>query len=75
MTTLDSLKQGDSARVVDVVGDDGIAMRLMEMGVTEGELVTVLGFAPLGDPMELRIRGYHLSLRASEARRVQIGPV
>ncbi len=75
MTTLDSLKQGDSARVVDVAGDDGIAMRLMEMGVTEGELVTVLGFAPLGDPMELRIRGYHLSLRASEARRVQIGPV
>ncbi|MEX0867676.1 MAG: FeoA family protein [Pirellulales bacterium] len=75
MTTLDSLKQGDSARVVDVAGDDGIAMRLMEMGVTEGELVTVLGFAPLGDPMELRIRGYHLSLRASEARRVQIDPV
>lgn len=72
MSTLDTLQVGQSARVVDITGDDGIATRLMEMGLTEGEQVKVLGFAPLGDPVELEIRGYHLSLRSSEARRVMI---
>jgi len=74
MSTLDTLRVGQSARVVDITGDDGIATRLMEMGLTEGEQVKVLGFAPLGDPVELEVRGYHLSLRSSEARRVMIEP-
>ena len=71
--TLDQLKRtGSTARVLDVAGDDAISVRLMEMGLTEGEPVELLGFAPLGDPIEYRVRGYRVSLRASEAARVQI---
>lgn len=72
MVTLDALKEGERARVVDVMGDDAISMRLMELGLIEGEEVELVGFAPLGDPIELRIRGYRLSLRSSEARRIQV---
>jgi ferrous iron transport protein A len=72
METLDKLKIGERATIVDVDGDDGIAVRLMEMGLTEEEEIEVLGFAPLGDPIEFRVRGYRISLRASEARRVRV---
>jgi ferrous iron transport protein A len=75
MTTLDTLDQGQLARIVDVVGDDGIAVRLLEMGLTEGEEIECVGFAPLGDPIEFAVRGYRLSLRADEARRIQIEPL
>lgn len=72
MRTLDMLKRGERARILDVAGDDGIAVRLMEMGLIEGEEIEYIGAAPLGDPIEFLIRGYKLSLRGSEARRVQI---
>ncbi len=72
MTTLDSLKEGEKAIVVDIIGEDAVAVRLMEMGLTEGEQVEVIGFAPMGDPIEFLIRGYRVSLRSSEAQRVQI---
>lgn len=75
MPTLDSIPQGRSARIVDVVGDDAIAVRLMEMGLIEGEAIEVLGVAPLGDPVEYEIRGYRLSLRVTEARRVEVEPL
>ena len=66
------LKKGERARIVDVLGDDAIAVRLMEMGLIEGEEIQLLGSAPLGDPLEYLIRGYRLSLRKSEAQRVLI---
>lgn len=72
MLTLDTLEQGQTARIVDVTGEDAIAVRLMEMGLTEGETVTLVGFAPLGDPIEFLVRGYHVSLRSSEARRITV---
>ncbi len=72
MRTLDSLKPGERARVIDVTGDDAVAVRLLEMGLVEGEEIENLGAAPLGDPVEFFIRGYRLSLRLSEARRVQV---
>lgn len=72
MPTLDTLREGQTARIVDVTGDDAIAIRLMEMGLTEDETVTLVGFAPLGDPIEFRVRGYHVSLRSSEARRITV---
>ena len=72
LPTLDTLAEGDRARIADIAGDDAIAMRLMEMGLTEGEEIEVLGFAPLGDPIEFLVRGYRVSLRKSEARRVSI---
>ena len=72
MRTLDTLRPGERARVADVLGDDAVSMRLLEMGLVEGEEVENLGAAPLGDPVEFFVRGYRLSLRLSEARRVQV---
>ena len=72
METLDQLKTGARAIIRQIHGDDGAAVRLLEMGLTEGEEIEVLGFAPLGDPIEFRVRGYRLSLRANEARRLQV---
>ena len=70
--TLDQLRRGEHARIVDVEGDDTISVRLMEMGLTEGEQIELIDFAPLGDPIEFAVRGYRLSLRTEEARRVVI---
>lgn len=70
--TLNELQVGQRGRIVDIEGNDGIAIRLMEMGLTDGEEIVLLGFAPLGDPIEFEIRGYRLSLRNTEAKRVQI---
>ena len=72
MTTLDTLRAGERARIIDVAGDDGIAVRLLEMGLTEGEEIELLGFAPLGDPIEFLVRGYRISLRTREAQRVKV---
>lgn len=72
MSTLDTLKQGQRGRILDILGEDAIAVRLMEMGLTEDEEIEMLGAAPLGDPVEYLVRGYRISLRAAEARRVQI---
>ena len=72
LLTLADIAPGQSATISEVTGDDSIAVRLMEMGLTEGETVRVVGRAPLGDPIELSIRGYKLSLRKLEAARVQV---
>lgn len=60
------LKQGMRARVVQVTGDSGVLTRLQEMGLTEGAEFWVDKIAPLGDPVEIFIRGYRLCLRRSE---------
>ena len=69
---LDELRIGQHARITDVEGSDGIAIRLMEMGLTDGEDISLVGFAPLGDPIEFLVRGYRLSLRKTEAMRVTV---
>ena len=60
--------------MTDVLGADGVSQRLMEMGVIEGSEIEVVRLAPLGDPMELRVYGYHLSVRKSDAARVVVQP-
>ena len=70
--TLDQLPEGQTATILDVVGDDLLAIRLLEMGLTDGEPILSLGAAPLGDPLEFEVRGYRISLRTTEARRVLI---
>ena len=55
-----------------IEGVDDVSLRLMEMGLVPGVELTVLGVAPLGDPLELELRGYRLSLRKSEAARVEV---
>ncbi|HKD35192.1 MAG TPA: ferrous iron transport protein A [Pirellulales bacterium] len=69
---LNELAVGGRARVTGVAGADEIGTRLLEMGLTPGASVAVLGAAPLGDPIELEVRGYRLSVRKSEAARVEI---
>lgn len=68
--TLDQISRGTPVRILDVTGDDTLAIRLMEMGLIEGERIELIGAAPLGDPLEFSVRGYRLSLRANEAKRV-----
>ncbi len=70
--TLESLQTGQHARVQDVQGDDSLALRIMEMGLLPGAEIELIGRAPLGDPLEIRVAGYHLSLRKAEAHRVVI---
>lgn len=72
MLTLADLEVGRSAIAREVLGDDSLAVRIMEMGITGGEIVQVIGVAPLGDPIEIEISGYRLSLRKEEARRIPI---
>jgi ferrous iron transport protein A len=70
--TLAELAIGAKCRVLRVVEADEISTRLLEMGLTPGVEVQVLGAAPLGDPIELSLRGYRLSVRRSEAARVEV---
>jgi len=63
---------GDSARVLRVAGDADVRGRLLEMGMTPGVTVRLVRAAPLGDPIEVLVRGYHLSVRKSEAAAVEI---
>ncbi len=72
MRTLADLKPGTSAEIVDLHGDDLAVQRIMEMGLTEGERVSVLRYAPTGDPIELRVRGYNLSIRRADASNIEI---
>jgi ferrous iron transport protein A len=75
MTSLDQLKAGQRARVVGLEGGDAVLQRLLEMGLLEGEELEVLGFAPFGDPIEIRLRDSRLCLRRSEAARVAVTPL
>ncbi|MCS7045793.1 MAG: ferrous iron transport protein A [Gemmataceae bacterium] len=75
MQTLDCLGVGQRGRVEAMAGTDAITQRLYEMGILEGEELEVIGLAPLGDPMEVRLRDYRLSLRRSEAARITVRPM
>lgn len=72
MSLLSEMKIGQTARVATVAGVDEISIRLLEMGLTPGVEIKLLGAAPLGDPLEFELRGYRLSIRKSEALRVTI---
>jgi ferrous iron transport protein A len=70
--SLDALEAGRHARVTAVRGSGAVARRLMEMGVVPGAPVRVIKAAPLGDPLEVRVRNYHLALRRSEAQTISV---
>ncbi len=74
-TTLASAKPGEKLAIVRVGGSGSVRRRLMDMGATSGTLVEVERVAPLGDPIEIRIKGYHLTLRKEEARRITVRPI
>ena len=70
--TLRDVPVGDSATVVKLVGDGAIKRRIMDMGITKGTKVDVRKVAPLGDPIEVTVRGFELSLRKDEAENVVV---
>ena len=69
---LDKIEKGETGLVKSVEGDGKVRRRLFDMGVTPGAKVTLRKKAPLGDPIEITIRGYELSLRQAEAELVNI---
>lgn len=72
METLNNIKCGDTVTVVKLHGEGAVKRRLMDMGLTKGTSVYVRKVAPLGDPVEVTIRGYELSLRKADASMVEV---
>jgi DtxR family transcriptional regulator, Mn-dependent transcriptional regulator len=70
--TLGSLKPGDKATIVKITSQGSIRRRLLDMGATKGTVVEIERIAPLGDPIDVKIKGYHLSLRKEEAEHIQV---
>ena len=72
MKTLREVKVGESVKVVKLHGEGAVKRRIMDMGITRGTEVHVRKVAPLGDPVELTVRGYELSLRKADAEMVEV---
>lgn len=72
MKTLRDIKVGGRARVVKVHGEGALRRRIMDMGITRGVEVYVRKMAPLGDPIEINLRSYELSLRRADAELVEV---
>ena len=75
MTTLKDVKVGESAVVSRLAGSGALKRRIMDMGLTKGTAVHVRKVAPLGDPIEITVRGYELSIRKDEAALVEVSDV
>ena len=72
MKTLRDTKIGGTARVVKVHGEGAVRRRIMDMGITRGVDIKITKVAPLGDPLEVTVRGYELSLRKEDAARIEV---
>ena len=72
MKTLKEVAIGESARVVKLHGEGAVKRRIMDMGITRGVDVTVRKVAPLGDPLEVTVRGYELSIRKADAEQIEV---
>jgi len=72
MKTLRQVKVGDTAHVVKLHGEGAVKRRIMDMGITKGTEVYVRKVAPLGDPVEITVRGYELSIRRADADMIEV---
>lgn len=72
MKTLKEVKVGETVRVVKLHGEGAVKRRIMDMGITRGVEIHIRKVAPLGDPIEITVRGYELSLRKADAEMVEI---
>ncbi len=70
--TLNEVKIGDTVKVVKINGQGAVKKRIMDMGVTKGVEIYVRKVAPLGDPVEVTVRGYELSLRKDDAKIIEV---
>ena len=72
MRTLRQAKVGDTVKVVKLHGEGAVKRRIMDMGITKGVEVHIRKVAPLGDPVEVNVRGYELSLRKADAEMIEV---
>ena len=72
MQTLKNIRPGGSATVVKLHGEGAVKRRIMDMGITKGAEVFVRKVAPLGDPLEVTVRGYELSIRKADAEMIEV---
>ena len=72
MTTLRQIRAGSKAKVVKLHGEGAVKRRIMDMGITKGVEVQVCKVAPLGDPIEVTVRGYQLSIRKADAEMIEV---
>lgn len=72
MKTLKDVKVGESATVIKLEGQGAVRRRIMDMGITKGVNIKVCKVAPLGDPIEIKVRGYQLSLRKEDAQMIEV---
>lgn len=72
MKTLKEVKVGETVKVTKLNGEGAIKRRIMDMGITKGTTVYVRKVAPLGDPVEITVRGYELSLRKADADMIEV---
>ena len=73
MKTLKDVQPGETVKVEKLMGQGPLKRRIMDMGITKGASITVQKVAPLGDPVEITVRGYELTLRKSEAELIIVG--
>ena len=72
MKTLRQAKVGETLKVVKLHGEGAVKRRIMDMGITKGVELTVRKVAPLGDPVEINVRGYELSIRKEDAQSIEV---
>ena len=72
MRTLKEVKTGETVKIVRLHGEGAVRRRIMDMGVTKGTEIYVRKVAPLGDPLELTVRGYELSIRKFDAEKIEV---
>ena len=72
MKTIKDAKAGDKVKVIKLHGEGAIERRIMDMGITRNTEIYIRKFAPLGDPIEVTVRGYELSLRKADAEMIEI---
>lgn len=72
MSTLGDAEIGSTVNVISVSGEKALKRRLMDMGITKGCEIRMLNVAPLGDPIEIQVRGYKLTLRRKDAENIEV---
>lgn len=72
MKTLNDIPVGKTVKVVKLLGEGPLKRRIMDMGILKGTEITVVKIAPIGDPIEVNLRGYDLSIRKSEAANIEV---
>ncbi len=69
---LSQMQAGQAGTIEELAGQGSVCHRLLEMGITRGTTIEVVRFAPMGDPIDIKVRGYHLSLRRQEAEVIKV---